>query len=81
MKKQKAGEYNLTKKKRFHWEKQNGICPGCDSPMDPNLGDNLDLHHIVPKAEGGSSSSRNLVLLHEHCHYVTHASVSAASRA
>ena len=67
---------NLTRRKKFHWEKQKGLCSGCGLLMDPNGQGSLDLHHIKSKVFGGTSASKNLTLLHSHCHYVKHASAS-----
>ncbi len=35
-------------------------------------GDELDLHHIVPQAKGGTDDPSNRVALHPHCHHQYH---------
>ncbi len=37
------------------------------------IGDAIDLHHRIPRSEGGSDTTENLRALHEHCHYQWHA--------
>jgi RNA-directed DNA polymerase len=32
-------------------------------------GEPLDVHHLVPVADGGTNGLSNLVLCHEACHY------------
>lgn len=32
----------------------------------------LHVHHLVPRADGGTDSISNLMLLHEECHYSVH---------
>ncbi|NEQ85259.1 MAG: HNH endonuclease [Moorea sp. SIO2I5] len=34
--------------------------------------DFLEIHHIIPRANGGSDLIKNLELLHLHCHDVKH---------
>ena len=40
-----------------------------ECPKNPEI---LDLHHIIPKKDGGPDKLTNLILLHSHCHYETH---------
>ena len=54
------------------WKKQKGVCPGCKQHMDPNDSHILDLHHKIPRKEGGSDKLTHLLLMHEHCHYESH---------
>lgn len=68
----KSKTINLPFVKGEIWKKQKGICPVCNSYLDPQKPKNLDLHHVIPKNEGGSDKFNNLRLLHEHCHYVSH---------
>ncbi|NEN98456.1 MAG: HNH endonuclease [Moorea sp. SIO3I7] len=35
-------------------------------------GDLLEIHHILPRANGGSNKDENLELLHLHCHDAKH---------
>ena len=68
----KSKKVNLSFVKSQIWNKQKGICPVCNTYLDPNNPKILDLHHVIPKKEGGSDKFNNLRLLHEHCHYVSH---------
>lgn len=58
------------------WRKQKSICPSCNRYLIPteNI---LDIHHIIPKKDGGSNKISNLVLLHEHCHYTIHSKAAS----
>jgi RNA-directed DNA polymerase len=73
---QKAGilreMYLLTKLKYDALKRQLGICPVCDMPLNSET-EQMELHHKLPKASGGTDSMDNLVLLHEECHtQITH---------
>jgi RNA-directed DNA polymerase len=46
-------------------------CGGCGFKFQPE--DAIDLHHRVPRSEGGLDTVGNLTALHEHCHYQWHA--------
>jgi RNA-directed DNA polymerase len=49
---------------------QNWKCPMCSEPL---YGDEeIETHHIVPVAEGGSNDNRNLQHLHRACHKQVH---------
>ena len=69
---QLAKTNDLPYTKGLVWKKQKGVCPGCKQHMDPNESHILDLHHMVPRKEGGSDKLTNLLLMHEHCHYESH---------
>jgi RNA-directed DNA polymerase len=49
---------------------QNYHCGACEVPFQ--AGDEIDLHHCRPRAQGGTEDKGNLVALHEHCHYALH---------
>ncbi len=49
----------------FH-KKQKGLCMDCKKEFDL---DNMELHHIVSKFEGGIEEEKNLKLLCKQCHY------------
>lgn len=51
-------------------KKQKGICRVCRDTLFN--GEDLHVHHILPKAEGGSDQYRNLALLHVTCHQQVH---------
>ncbi|MDZ5647579.1 HNH endonuclease signature motif containing protein [Nitrospirillum sp. BR 11828] len=48
----------------------NGICALCDRPLVP--GPSVELHHLVPRSEGG----RVTVPLHRVCHRKIHAELT-----
>jgi RNA-directed DNA polymerase len=52
------------------WLKQNGLCPACQGRLGEE--DELDTHHLKPKALGGTDTLDNLVLLHSTCHKQVH---------
>ena len=52
------------------WRTQAGKCPKCGERITKEGGWNI--HHILPKAQGGSDKSTNLVLLHPNCHRQVH---------
>jgi RNA-directed DNA polymerase len=54
----------------YLWYAQEGKCPNCSERITKETGWNL--HHILPKAQGGTDSLRNLVLLHPNCHRQVH---------
>lgn len=45
---------------------QKGYCPVCE--MSLLNGEDLEIHHILPRREGGDHSLKNLKLLHKLCH-------------
>lgn len=45
---------------------QKGYCPVCE--MSLFNGEDLEIHHILPRLEGGDHSLKNLKLLHKLCH-------------
>ena len=63
---------NLKGKNRllFLWYLQEGICPKCGEKITKETGWNL--HHILPKAQGGLDTNTNLQLLHPNCHRQHH---------
>jgi RNA-directed DNA polymerase len=63
---------NLSFKKKQVWKKQKGLCPGCKQFLNPDNPDILDIHHVIPRKEGGPDKLSNLMLMHEHCHYESH---------
>ena len=47
---------------------QKGLCPVCDSSI-LDYDDKAEIHHVIPKAKGGSDKFKNLRLVHKECHY------------
>lgn len=58
------------KQLRAIWKRQDGTCLTCSQTINQASG--WHLHHLVPKARGGSNASTNLVLLHPTCHQQIH---------
>jgi RNA-directed DNA polymerase len=63
---------SLTGKGRLRnlWWNQEGNCPNCGQKITKDTGWNL--HHILPKSEGGKDNVGNLVLMHPNCHRQIH---------
>ena len=45
---------------------QKGKCPVCTNSL--LNGEDLEVHHILPRKDGGSDKPKNLLLLHKECH-------------
>lgn len=52
------------------WYAQDGLCPNCGEKITKDTGWNI--HHILPKAQGGEDKMTNLELLHPNCHRQVH---------
>ncbi|WP_293116859.1 HNH endonuclease [Moorena sp. SIO4G3] len=67
----KTAEGRLPKGKNKIALRQKYTCPYCGQP----LGDynQVHLHHIIPRSEGGEDKYNNLVYVHEDCHKTIHA--------
>lgn len=52
--------------------KQQGLCPMCKNSLFKE--EEVQVHHNVPKAQGGKDTYGNLVLVHLYCHQQHHAS-------
>jgi RNA-directed DNA polymerase len=50
--------------------RQQGRCPGCHQALDN--GEELHIHHVVPKHQGGTDDPANLRLVHATCHRQLH---------
>ncbi|NEO96320.1 MAG: group II intron reverse transcriptase/maturase, partial [Moorea sp. SIO3G5] len=60
----------MTSQKGKLLKRQEGKCAHCGLTfMD---GDLLETHHIIPRAQGGNDQTKNLELLHLHCHDERH---------
>lgn len=57
-------DFNTLKRKLYL--KTKGLCLVCNTPLDPNQ--ELDVHHILAKKEGGADNIKNLLLIHTTCH-------------
>ncbi len=69
---QKHGKSRLDKGSKPYKiaENQNWKCPLCGEPLFN--GEEIDIHHIVPVAEGGTEDMENLQHLHRACHKQVH---------
>jgi len=54
--------------------RQYGLCPNCHQALDN--GEEVHVHHVVPKHHGGTDDLANLRLVHQNCHRQIH-SISA----
>lgn len=63
------GRVGKTKLARL-WVQQKGICPVCKTRID-NV-ENINIHHILEKAQGGKDINSNLIILHPNCHRQVH---------
>lgn len=52
------------------WYAQDGLCPKCGEKITKETGWNL--HHVLPKVQGGDDKMTNLELLHPNCHRQHH---------
>ena len=55
------------------WWRQDKRCPSCHGKITEETGWNI--HHVIPKCEGGRDNTSNLVMLHPNCHRQLHARV------
>ena len=53
-------------------QRQQGICPVCHQHLEN--GEELHIHHVVPKKSGGKDDLANLRLVHHNCHHQIHSS-------
>ena len=54
----------------YLWYSQDGMCLKCGEKITKDTGWNL--HHVLPKAQGGDDNMNNLELLHPNCHRQHH---------
>ena len=69
-KNQKSEAIKLSVKQEQVAYRQEYKCPMCRQSLFND--ENLHLHHIKPRCEGGKDTSDNLVLLHLYCHHKIH---------
>ena len=65
-----AGNLKGRRQLLYLWQQQEGICPVCHQKITKLTG--WHSHHIVRRADGGSDSTENRVLLHPDCHNQVH---------
>jgi len=66
------------KQLRAIWQRQDGKCLTCSQNISQASG--WHLHHLVPKARGGSHASANLALLHPTCHHQVHQNLEVSNK-
>jgi RNA-directed DNA polymerase len=66
--KNEATRYNKTKEKVAN--RQGYKCTVCGESLFNE--EPIDLHHIIPKSEGGKDEIRNLIWVHQYCHHKIH---------
>jgi RNA-directed DNA polymerase len=59
-------------RRRHLVQRQQGLCPVCHQHLDN--GEDLHIHHVVPKKSGGTDNLANLWLVHHTCHRQIHSS-------
>lgn len=69
---QKLGKTHFDKGTKLYTiaENQEWKCPECGEPLFN--GEGIEIHHIVPVAEGGTDDTENLQHLHGACHRQVH---------
>ncbi|NEP26982.1 group II intron reverse transcriptase/maturase [Moorena sp. SIO3I6] len=67
----KTAEGRLPKGKNKIALRQQYVCPYCGQPLGNY--NQVHLHHIIPRSEGGEDKYNNLVYVHEDCHKTIHA--------
>ncbi|AOY81763.1 HNH endonuclease [Moorena producens JHB] len=60
----------MPKQKAKLLKNQKGKCTHCGLKFRPD--EKLEIHHILPRVNGGSNFDENLELLHLHCHDAKH---------
>jgi RNA-directed DNA polymerase len=72
----------LFKSRQIMWRKQEGKCLVCLDAIDN--GEEIHVHHKIPKKQGGTDCINNLSLLHVNCHNQVHSKqgqqIAAVSR-
>jgi RNA-directed DNA polymerase len=68
----RAKPHMTTRRGRQLAQRQQGQCPVCHHHLDN--GEDLQVHHVVPKKHGGTDDLVNLRLVHHTCHRQIHSS-------
>lgn len=66
--KSEASKYNKFKERIA--QRQEHRCTVCGESLFND--EPIDLHHIIPKSEGGKDEIRNLIWVHRYCHHKIH---------
>ena len=68
----RKAELLATWRQRKLAKQQNGRCPICYDSL--HNGEELHVHHVIPKSQGGEDTVSNLTLVHLYCHQQIHQS-------
>jgi len=62
------------------FKRQKGVCHHCNTPITAHNIEKREthIHHVIPKAQGGSNSYSNLRLMHAECHREIHSKRGSA---
>ena len=60
----------VVKLRSILWRKQNGLCTACLDEL--GNGEEVHIHHLIPKSKGGNDKLDNLNMLHATCHRQLH---------
>jgi len=64
-------EKSSAKFRELIYKRFNHLCPHCNESL--HNGENIELHHIIPKKDGGKYTLENIQPLHQICHIsITH---------
>ena len=66
----KKAELLPTRRQRELAKRQDGRCPTCHDSL--HNGEELHVHHVIPRSEGGENAISNLGLVHFYCHQQIH---------
>ena len=77
-KRQATGAKNLTRSKQKLVKRQHGRCPQCGEMLFNE--EELQIHHLRARSEGGKDTYSNLALVHLLCHQQIHARTERAMR-
>ena len=78
MKRQAAKAKDLTFSKQKLAKRQKGRCPECGESLFND--EELQVHHLLTRSQGGKSSYSNLALVHILCHQRIHAKTERVMR-
>jgi len=67
-------------RRRKVYQRDGYRCRNCDRKGGANGNLELHAHHVVPKSQGGSDETENLITLCKHCHDAAHGRRQAPSR-
>jgi RNA-directed DNA polymerase len=78
MKRQATLAKDLTRSKQKLARRQKGRCPECGQSLFND--EEIQVHHLLARSQGGKDSYRNLALVHLLCHQHIHAMAQRAMK-